>query len=122
MPDVADGLGEQRPARGDLRRPFEIRVAGQGPDPEDTVLHAQVGERLDAVEIHEAVGARQPEVEERHEALAPGEHLHVLVLACEELERLVQLPRSVVRERGGLHEPASRSRDQSLASVNGRST
>ena len=73
----------------------------------DAVLHAQERERLDAVQVDQPVGAREPKVEERDEALATGQHLHVLVLPREQGEHLVELPRRVVGERRGLHGPAS---------------
>ena len=107
MPDVAHRFGEQRPSHRDLGRALDIGMARERTDAKRPVLHAQERERLDAVQVDQPVGAREPEVEERDEALAPGEHLDVLVLPREQAEHLVDLPRRLVGERRGLHGPAS---------------
>ena len=53
-------------------------------------------------EVDERRRPGEPEVEHRHEALAAGERLRVLVRG-EQRERLVERRRPVVRERRGLH-------------------
>ena len=47
--------------------------------------------------------AREPEVQERHEALAAGQELGLPAVATEEGERLLHRPGRVVLEPGRLH-------------------
>src|SRR5581483_1425631 len=57
----------------------------------------------DAVDVHQPFGPREAKVEERHEALPPGEHLGLLPVLREQRDRLLDRARVVVLERRRLH-------------------
>src|SRR5204862_729512 len=81
----------------DEPRALERALAHERADPERATLAPDRPElRREAVEIDEQARPREPEVEQRHEALAAGERLGVV---AEERERLVDRPRRDVVER-----------------------
>src|SRR5207302_5699941 len=57
----------------------------------------------DPVQVDQRGRPRQAEVQQRHEALAAGQHLGVAAVAAERLERLVEALRGVVLELGRFH-------------------
>ena len=59
--------------------------------------------RQRAIEFSPIVARRLPQIEQRHEALAPGEHFGVAVVAHEQRERLVQRGWGVIVELRRLH-------------------
>ena len=67
------------------------------------VLLADVGERRDPVQVDERGGPRQAEVQQRHQALAAGQHLGVAAVAAQRRERLVEARGRVVLELGRFH-------------------
>src|SRR5207249_7910361 len=61
------------------------------------------GEARDPVEIHQRGRARETEIQQRHEALAAGQHLGVAAVAAQQRQRLVDGPRRVVLELRRFH-------------------
>ena len=57
MSDVADGLGQQRPAARHVRIGLDGSLAGHGTDAKRAVGHPDAAERLDAVEIYQNLRA-----------------------------------------------------------------
>ena len=105
----ADGRRAARPAaaaasRGRPGRSARASRAASSRRCAAAALAAQVREAVDAVDVDELRRPREAEVHDRHERLAAGEHLRVVV---EQRERRLDGPRRLVVERRGLHERAS---------------
>jgi hypothetical protein len=73
-------------------------------DPQRPVRHAQVAELGNPVEVDNQCRPGKPEVHHRHEALTAGERDSAW--AVQQLERALERPRSLVRERRRLHAQA----------------
>ena len=71
MTDVPRRLPQQRPAVRDERRALEFGLAHHSADPQHAVGPAEHGELLYAVDVDEKLRASEPEVHQRHQALAP---------------------------------------------------
>ena len=123
MPDVAYRLGEERPA-AQRPRPSARDRHGARARRSAARRRPRAGRQATPTPFRSTsrVRPREPEVEQRHEALAPGEHLHVLVLTREQREQLVELPRGVVGERRGLHGRPPGGATRASPRVNGGST
>ena len=86
---------------------FDGAFAGHGSDRQASVLLADVLQLVDRVEIDQELGARHPHAQQRHQALAAGEKLDVLVpVLLEQGDRLVQGAGSGVFEGSGFHASA----------------
>ena len=100
-------LRHDRAALADQGGSLERGLAGERPDGE-----AAVGPRLDVVELAQRVevdqqlGARQPQVHQRDQALPAGYRLPVVGLA-QGGDRVADVDRTVVVERSWLHSPRS---------------
>jgi hypothetical protein len=114
MADEGHRLREQRPVVGDQAGALERSLPGQRPDAQDALAAAQIGERVDPVEVDEPARPREPEVEQRHQALAARERARVI---AEQRERLVEGVGGDVLERRGLHRRPSRSARHSFSAV-----
>ena len=102
--DQGHGRSQQGIPCCETRVPFESALARQRPDAETAV--AAVGDPVqtgNAVQVDDGRGTRQPQVHERHEALAAGQDLPVLAVLVEHAERLVEGLRTVVGKGRGFH-------------------
>ncbi len=108
--NVADDLGQKRAERALGHSLLEGDVAGQRADPELAVGRTEPVELADPVDVDQDRGPRQTEVHRRHEALAARQHLRLVTMLRQQVERLVDRPRSVVLEGCWLHR-LSRSPD-----------
>src|SRR5258706_14202393 len=86
---------------------LEVRVTGHRADHEAPILAFDVAERIDPVDVDQARRPRKPEVHERHQALTAREHLAVVAMASQQIERLLLGLRVVVLEPCRLHARAS---------------
>jgi hypothetical protein len=102
--DAGQGLVEQRRALGHQRALLGRALARGGAD-----AHAAGRARLDerqpghAVDVDQRGRLGQAEVHGRHQALAAGQDLALVAVLGQEVERLGQAARTVVRERDGFH-------------------
>ncbi len=78
-------------------------LAGHGPDLEVAVGALGPLEGGDAVEVDEVVEAREPQRQQRDQALAAGERLGVVAVLGEQPDGVVDAVGRVVLERRGLH-------------------
>ena len=87
-----------------LRPPVQLgdSLASQGAKNEPVALGAGPVEPIDTVHVNEQRGSRKPEIQEWAEALAPRDHLGILAVAGERLERLLHGRRRRVVESGRL--------------------
>src|SRR5690606_17644748 len=109
MRDVPQRPPQQRLDRGGLRGALHPGVPGEGADPHAPVARVDGVELRHAVDVDEGGRGGEPHVQQRDEALPPGEHL---ARRCggEDVEGLVERARGVVAERGWFHEPRLRLR------------
>ena len=125
--DVTDGVRQQRHLLTHDRRTLDRGLPGKCAERQASIVHRDGIELGQAVEIDQALGAREAHVHHRHEALAAGERLLLVAEACGQLERLGKLPRREVLERRGLHRrvilPAFRRviKPRPAAALSGRS-
>ncbi len=80
-PDVADqryGVGDRRAAVEHFLVALDLALAAQRADHQSLAIQPVVGERRYPVEVDDRLGARQPEVEHGHQALAAGQDPPVL--------------------------------------------
>src|SRR5262249_2508601 len=103
MSDPARRLLQERQAPGDDRRELDRAPPRHRAEPNLAVLLANVRKRRDPVEIDERGRPRQPEVQERHQALTSGKNLGVAAVAAERRHRLVESLRRVVLEFRRFH-------------------
>ncbi len=105
---VADQLHrprDQRAAGRQHRIADERGVPGERADRDPVAVLADVAEVVEPADVDEHRRARDAELHRGEERVAAGEHLRVLV-APEELDRLLDRPRPLVREGRGDHAPA----------------
>ena len=103
-PHVADQRGRLRQDRtvaGDVGRFDERRVACQRAEAKPTGVCLHATERK-VVDVDDHARAREAIVQQRHQALAAGEDLHVVAMVAELLQRLVE------RRGGEIVEPRHR--------------
>ena len=98
MRDDRAPLREQRVAH-------DLRVAGERADRDPVAVLAHVAEVVEPADVDEERRTREAEAQERNQRVAAGEQLRVLV-APEQLDRLLDRPGPFVLEGGGDHEPA----------------
>ena len=101
--DVADGLGQQRPAARHGGIGLDRRLPRHGADAERSFLDRDTAKRRDAVEIDQNGGPRQAEVEQRHQALPAGERPRVRPVRGQQGDGVCHLGRALVGERRRLH-------------------
>jgi hypothetical protein len=111
--DLRGRLGKQRASPRDERVALYAAVADERSDRQPRVRFLHLGEAADAVHVHENGRPHQPEVEERPQALAARERLGVAPEACEQLERLLEAPGSVIVEGVRLQPIVPRSSTES---------
>ena len=99
--DLTERLADQRPLP-EQRRALDRVLARHGADHQPAVLGAEIGQAGDTVQVDQVRRPREPEVHQRHEALAPRERLGGISERPEELQCLVDVPRIVIVEDGWL--------------------
>src|SRR5262249_45141764 len=60
-------------------------------------------ERVDAIDVDDQLGLRQPHVQDRHQALAAGQDAGVVAVLGQELEHPLEAVRTDIAEPRGLH-------------------
>jgi hypothetical protein len=103
MADERGRRRRERPARRDLGRDLELMGARHRADGESVARLAHVRELRHAVQVDEERRLREPEGEERHEALPAGEDLRLVAAVRERRESLVDGTRRDVVELRRLH-------------------
>src|SRR5579885_1612558 len=93
----------RRGAWSDEGGAFRRRLPGPGADGEDAVRTADVVQLLHRVDVDQVGRARQAEVHERDEALAPREHAAAVLKLAEEARRLLDRPGGVIRKGRRFH-------------------
>ncbi len=102
--DIGHRLVQKRPAVANHVGVLQGSVAGERPEHQGSVLvHVQIVEPVDSVEIDQRGRGCQPEVEHRTEALTAGQQLRLLAKARQQTDRLLDAPGGVVGERRGFH-------------------
>ena len=122
MSDVADGLGQQRPAARHAGIGLDRSLAGHGTDAKHAVAHPDAAERLDTVEIDQNRGPSQTEVEQRHQALPAGERPRIPAMRREQFHGLGHIARAFIGEWRRFHRlarPRGRSDDPDLMPAQG---
>jgi hypothetical protein len=83
-------------------------LAGHRADGQPVALFADVLELFDSVQVHQQLRAGHPHAQERHQALAAGQELHVLVgVLLQQGQGLAERIGCCVLEGSGLHASAS---------------
>jgi len=87
----ADRLGQQRRGHGHLGGPLDLGHPGHGPDDQGVALAPDSGQAGHAAQIDQVTRLGQPEVHQRDQALAPGQHPGLGIgMLGEQPDRLVQ--------------------------------
>src|SRR5438094_133626 len=94
---------EQRIARANDLRLFQLGFPRQRADGEDAVGLADVRETGDAVDVHDVRRAREAQLHQRDEALPSGEDLGLLAESREQRRGVVERCGGVILERGWNH-------------------
>ena len=90
--DVADlghRVSQERTVLAHQSGGFHRPLTGHGPDGQVAVVDPDAVEPGDLVEVHQVCRPREPEVEERDEALPAGQHLRLLAVLAQYAERLL---------------------------------
>jgi hypothetical protein len=103
MSDQAAGLPHDRHARLDQLGSLDGVLTGEGADDHAAVVRANVREIGDAIDVDQRLGMREPEIEQRDEALAARQDLGAIPVIREQAERFVDGTRSEVLESRRLH-------------------
>ena len=103
---------QQRQALRDQFRLQHVGVPHQRPDADRRAAIVDAAERFDPVDVDQHPGRRQPHVERRHQALAAGQHLRVAGVVAQQRHRLVDIARTPIKKRTGLHRREPRYRGQ----------
>ena len=93
--------GTAAPISGSRSR---LDVPSHRPDDEHAVVPPDGGQPADPVDVHQVLGAGQPQRQHRHEALAPGQDLRLVAELGEHFHARIHRLRRVVVERGWFHE------------------
>jgi hypothetical protein len=101
--DVLQRLPQQRDRVAGGRVVLDGGVTGQRTDPDGVGVAADVGQLGEPVHVHQVRGGGQAHVEQRHQALAAGEHLAVVADLGQHGQRLLDRGGPVVLERRWLH-------------------
>src|SRR5581483_6083032 len=122
VPDVADGVNEERAVARHKRRALRVALADERAEAElaGRGILGDGGEAGDVVDVDDQLRPREPEVQERDEALAAREDLRVVSVRREEGERLCLRRRRAVLEARGLH-VTPRASARTRSGVNGSS-
>ena len=107
MADQAERLEQERRPLGDERRALGSALAHGRADAQAGAVGGNLRELGEARDVDHDLGRREPEVEDRHEALTAREHRAVSRMARAQRERLGERRRREVAERGGLHQRIS---------------
>ena len=97
---------------GSERAPLHGALSGHRPDGEAAGLDPDVRQLRDAVEVDQPLGRGEAHVQERDEALPPGEKLRLVAMLRELGDGLVDRPDGRVLEDGGLHSRGHSGRGQ----------
>ena len=103
QPHVGECCGQQRALGLNQRAGLGIDLAHERTDDEAVAGEPDVVELVAAVDRHEHLGPGQPEIHERHQALAAGEDAGVVAVFGEGSDHLVERLGGDERERGRLH-------------------
>jgi hypothetical protein len=91
VPDVGRGLREEGSRSRELGTgALQVAVTGERPDPDDVPLDAHLAQLGEPSDVEQAGRLCEPQVHHRHEALAAGEHLEVVIGGREDLQRLLE--------------------------------
>src|SRR4029453_14191448 len=88
---------------GDQLLCLQSALARKRADRDTAIARPNVVELFDLVDVDNDVGSRQPHVQKRHQALAPGENLAVSLMSFEKRQRLFKTPRIVIVKFCRLH-------------------
>ena len=102
-PTCANASTTQRTALRQERRELRLTLAGHGADAQPAAFIADVGQPFHPVEVHQHLGIGQPQVQQRHQALAPGQDTRLSGRLPQESQRFGQGPGRVVTERRRFH-------------------
>jgi len=105
--DVADGFGQQRAVLADDGVLQQRAVPGERPQSEQGTLDLGRS-RAGWIDVDQHAGPDDPQVQHRHEALAPCDDLRVLAMLDQPLDGLVVARSTYVLERSSDHVPWSR--------------
>src|SRR5262249_40283588 len=103
MGDMRHGLGNQRQAFRYYRGIHDLDVSDQCPDAHAPVAARYAFERLDAIDVDQKLGLRQPHVEHRHETLATSEDARLVAMLRQQVQHLIKAPRPHIAESWSLH-------------------
>ena len=99
--DQGRGGGHRRLPLGEERGALEVGVPAQRADVQGAVgVDPVVGEVGQVVDVDEQLGRGEAELQQRHQALAAGQHLGLAVALVEQRDRLVEAARGLVAEPG----------------------
>ena len=103
MTDEWRRSGQKRHGTGHRRVTLDLGLASHGSDAEGAVPSFDTTELVHPVEIDDVVEPGQSQRHDRHQALAPGQHLGLVAEVAEEAGDVGHLLGSVVLEGGRLH-------------------
>jgi hypothetical protein len=107
--NLPERLDQHGPATGDLRTPLGRALARSGADRQRAVrLEADVLQRGDPVDIDQDGWLGQPQVHQRHQALAAGQKLRIGTVLGKESDGGVDRLGGVVGERRRFHDGTPR--------------
>jgi hypothetical protein len=101
--DHRHGVREQRVLAVNQLGALEVRLTGAATDRQPAAFFLDVLEAGDAADVNQVAGAGQPQLEQRQQALAAGQHLGVVAVPGEQSQRLLQRPRRVIVKGCGNH-------------------
>ncbi len=105
VPNPAGCLGEQRALRSHEIRVLHLALSHHRTDRQAAVAFSDVAQIVDAADIDQATRLREPEVHERHQALAAGQHFGFAIVAAQEIDGLLERVGTVIVKRRWFHAP-----------------
>ena len=117
VPDPRERVGQERRVPGGERAPLHGALSGHRPDGEAAGPDPDVRQLRDAVEVDQPLGRGEAHVQERDEALAPGEELRLVAVLRELGDGLVDRADGRVLEDGGLHSRGHSGRGRRASST-----
>ena len=103
--DLAGRVGQHGAGPPEQRIGGELRVACERADGDAVAVLPHVAQVVEPADVHQRRGARDAELQRGNEGVSAGEEPRVLV-AAEEVDRLLHRLGPPVLERGGNHAPA----------------
>jgi hypothetical protein len=117
--DLGHRLGQEGAAIGHQRRRLHGTLASHGTDHEVSIVLADAGELAEPVEVHHVLGPDEPEVHERHQALATGQRFGAVAEIGQQRQGLLYRGRGEIVEGRGFHGGPRPSRPDAVTARRG---